>query len=156
MLRLRLKLLATTVPLIAAATLVGIEAFPGGRPCIAVGERTFEIAPIPWHADLHVSFTDDPSLATVRVAATDDAAEADFAVVDDVGSGGENACRATAATQFVAISARPSAAAPVIYLSSHGPADYRILVRSRHFTLRDAAALIVGAHGERRNLAAAL
>ena len=62
----------------------------------------------------------------------------------------------TPATQFVAVSARPTAAAPVIYLSHDGPAEYRIFVKSSHFTLREAAALIVGAHGEHPRLAAAL
>ena len=52
---------------------------------------------------------------------------------------------ANPATQFVAISDSPAASAPVIYLSPDGPADYRIFVRSKTFTARDAAALIVGA-----------
>ena len=34
-----------------------------------------------------------------------------------------------------------------------GPADYRIFVQSTRFTERDAAALIVGAHGDHRHLA---
>jgi hypothetical protein len=33
----------------------------------------------------------------------------------------------------------------VIYLSHEGPADYRIFVRSKTFSQRDAAALVVGA-----------
>jgi hypothetical protein len=33
----------------------------------------------------------------------------------------------------------------VIYLSTNGPADYRIFVQSKSFSVRDAAALIVGA-----------
>jgi hypothetical protein len=55
----------------------------------------------------------------------------------------------------VAISAKPTSGAPVIYLSPDGPADYRIFVRSKTFTLRDAAALIVGAGGGHRPLEAA-
>ena len=78
------------------------------------------------------------------------------AVVDDVDSEEDNACEMNAATQFVAISGTPSATAPVIYLSHDGPADYRIFVRSKRFSAREAAALIVGAHGERPRLAAAL
>ena len=46
---------------------------------------------------------------------------------------------------FVAVSASPRGGAPVIYLSPDGPADYRIFVRSKTFSVRDAAALIVGA-----------
>ena len=43
----------------------------------------------------------------------------------------------------------------MIYLSPDGPADYRIFVRSKTFTARDAAALVVGAGGGQRRLVAA-
>jgi hypothetical protein len=158
--KLRYKILVSAVPLVAAATF-GIEVFDSPRPCIAVGAETLEIGSEPWHADLHVSFTDDPALATVRVALTDSAAEADFTVIDDVQGdeveGSEaNACATTPATQFVAVAAEPSRVAPVIYLAQGGPADYRIFVKSSRFTPREAAALIVGARAERPRLAAAL
>jgi hypothetical protein len=79
---------------------------------------------------------------------------ADFTVIDGVDSAEENTCAATTDTQFVAISSRPSASSPVIFLShDDGPADYRIFVQSTRFTERDAAALIVGAHGDRRHMA---
>jgi hypothetical protein len=151
---LRYKVLVSVVPLIAAAILARIEFFPADRPCIAVATGTVQLASAPWRADLHVSFTDDPMLATVRVAVSDNAATADFVVVDGADVTEENACAATAATQFIAISSRPSAASPVIFLShDDGPADYRIYVQSTRFTERDAAALIVGAHGDHRRLA---
>ncbi|HLZ04503.1 MAG TPA: hypothetical protein VKR55_20455 [Bradyrhizobium sp.] len=151
---LRLKILVSAVPLIAAAILARVEFFPSPRPCIAVDSGTVEIASAPWHADLHVSFTDDPRLATVRVAMTDNAAAADFAVVDDADADDDSACETTPATQFIAISNRGGAAAPIIYLShENGPADYRIFVRSKRFSDREAAALIVGAHGQRPRLA---
>ena len=92
---------------------------------------------------------------TVRVQLTDSADAADFTVVDDVDSTEDNACDTTPATQLVAISADHSAAAPVIYLTRNGPADYRIFVQSKTFSARDAAALIVGAHGGHPRLAAA-
>jgi len=41
----------------------------------------------------------------------------------------------------------PPGAAPVIYLSPNGPADYRIFVKSKTFSAHEAAALIVGASG---------
>ncbi len=152
---LRFKFLVSAVPLFVAAILARVEFFPGSRPCIALGSETVEIAPAPWHADLHVSFTDDPRLATVRVAVSDNAASADFAVIDGADGAEENACAATEDTQFVAISRSPSATSPVIFLShDDGPADYRIFVQSNRFTERDAAALIVGAHGDHRHLAA--
>jgi hypothetical protein len=153
---LRFRILVSVIPLIVAAILARIEFFAGPRPCIGVGTNTVEIASVPWHADLHVSFTDDPGIATVRVAVSDDADTADFAVIDDVDTADEGACVATPATQFIAISTRATAASPVIYLThENGPADYRVFVQSTRFSDREAAALIVGAHGKPPRLAAA-
>jgi hypothetical protein len=146
---LRFKILVSAVPLIVAAIVARIEFFPGARPCIALGSGTVEIATAPWHGDLRVSFTDDPRLATVRVSIADNPEAADFAVVDDANAADDNACEATPATQFIAISNRPANSAPVIFLSHEdGAADYRIFVRSKRFSTREAAALIVGAHGQ--------
>jgi hypothetical protein len=151
---LRFKILVSAVPLLAAAILARIEFFPSPRPCIALGQDMLQIATAPWHADLRVSFTDDPALATVRVALADSPETADFAIVDDVDDRDAGTCEAAQATQFVAVTAAPStAAAPVIYLAPAGPADFRIFVRSRKFTPREAAALIVGARGARPHLA---
>ena len=152
---LRFKILASAVPLLIVAVFARGGLLPGARPCIAIADRSVQLATIPWQAQLHVSFTDDPALATVRVQIADSAEAADFTVIDDVDSPEDNACEANAATQLVGISAAPSADAPVIYLSSEGPADYRIFVRSKSFTTRDAAALIVGASGAHRPLEAA-
>ena len=59
----------------------------------------------------------------------------------------------TAAIQFVLIADSPPEGSPVIFLSQGGPAEYRIFVQSKRLTDRDAAALIVGAHGDRPALA---
>jgi hypothetical protein len=153
---LRFKVLVSVVPLAVAAILARVELMPGPRPCIAVGDQSVQIASMPWVADLHIAFTDDPANATVRVQVADSPDGADFAVVDDVAGTEDNACEMNAATQFIAISGRPSVGAPVIYLSPNGPADYRIFVKSKTFTARDAAALIVGASGGHPRLAASL
>ena len=141
----RLKILVSAVPLVVAAILARGELMPSARPCIAIGDTSVQIASLPWQAQFQVSFTDDPAAATVRVQIADSAEAADFTVVDDVDSAEDNACEVTASTRFVAISANRAASGPVIYLSPDGPADYRIFVRSKRFTARDAAALIVGA-----------
>jgi hypothetical protein len=153
---MRFKILASVVPLVVAAVLARVELVPGPQPCIAVGDQSVQIASMPWVADLHIAFTDDPANATVRVQVADSPDNADFAVVDDIGSTEDNACDANAATQLIAISGHASTGAPVIYLSPNGPADYRIYVRSRSFTAREAAALIVGASGGHPRLAASL
>ena len=156
---LRLKILASAVPLLVAAVFARGDFLPGARPCIAIGEGSVQLTSLPWQAQSHVSFTRDPSLATVRVQLTDNAATADFAVLDDI-DGAEapeaaHSCEVNAATRFVAISATPSASEPVIYLSPDGPADYRIFVSSKQFTARDAAALIVSARGAQPRVVAA-
>jgi len=142
---LRFKVLFSVVPLMAAAVLARLELSPGPQPCVAVGSDAMQIAASPWHADLHVSFTDDASLATVRVALADSADTADFTIVDDTGEAEGSACATTQATRFVLIADSPPDGAPVIYLSRDGPAAYRIFVRSKRMTDREAAALIVGA-----------
>ena len=152
---LRLKILASGVPLLIAAFVARGSLLPGPHPCIAIADTSVEIASMPWRADLHVAFTDDPAAATVRVQISDSPEAADFAVVDDVDSAETGACEANAATRLVAISADPAGGAPVIYLSHDGPADYRIFVQSKTFTAREAAALIVGASGGHPRLAAA-
>jgi hypothetical protein len=152
---LRFKILASAVPLLIAAVFARGGLLPGPRPCISIGDAPVQIADLPWQAQLHVSFTDDPATATVRVQISDSADAADFAVIDDVDSPEAGACAANAATRYVAISATAAADAPVIYLSHDGPADYRIFVRSKTFTARDAAALVVGASVGHHRLAAA-
>ena len=147
---LRFRILASAVPLIFAADVACGS--PGQHPCIAISDISVEISDLPWHADLHVAFTDDPSAATVRVQISE---AADFAVVDDAEGAEQGACEANPATRFVAVSVNPAAGAPVIYLSHDGPADYRIYVRSKTFSLRDAAALVVGAGGPHRAVEAA-
>ena len=154
---LRFKILASAVPLLIVAVFAGGGLLPGPRPCIAVADSSVQLASVPWRADLHVSFTDDPALATVRVQLADSAEAADFVVIDDIDSADTGSCEANAATKLVAISAEAAADAPVIYLSPDGPADYRIFVRSKSFSARDAAALVVGAGaGHHRQQAASL
>ena len=152
---LRLKILASAVPLLVAAVFARGDILPGARPCIAIGEGSVQLATLPWQAQSRVSFTKDPALATVRVQLTDNAAAADFAVLDDADGTEADGCAVNAATRLGAISATSSASDPVIYLSPDGPADYRIFVASKRFSARDAAALIVGANGAPRRLAAA-
>jgi hypothetical protein len=142
---LRFNILASAVPLFIAAFFARDGLLPGPHPCIAIANTSVEIADLPWQADLHVAFTDDPQAATVRVQITESAETADFALVDDADTTEAGACEANPGTQAVSISETAASGMPVIYLSHEGPADYRIFVRSKSFTQRDAAALVVGA-----------
>jgi len=144
---LRFKFLASAVPLLAAAVFARDEIGSVSHPCIALGDTSVELTTLFWTAGVHVAFTDDPARATVRVQITDDADAADFVVVDD-GLGSEpDTCQASPSTRLVSIAAQPVDGGQVVYLSSDGPADYRIFVRSKMFSPREAAALIVGARG---------
>jgi len=145
---LRIKVLVSTLPLIAAAVTAKVELAPSLQPCIAVGADSFAPGSAPF-ADLHVAFTDDPALASVRVAIADSPEAADFVVVDDSPSHEDRGCGVSAATKSVAMDAGPTHDVPRIYLAMEGaagePADYRIYVRSSRFTPRQAAALLVAA-----------
>jgi hypothetical protein len=151
---LRFKILASAVPFFVAAVFARAGLQPETQPCIAMSDTSIRISDLPWHADLHVAFTDDPAAATVRVQISDDPEAADFAVVDDADVE-PGACEANPATRFVSVSANPAGSEPVIFLTHEGPADYRIFVRSKAFTVRDAAALVVGAGGGHHSLEAA-
>jgi hypothetical protein len=153
---LRFKMMASVVPLAVAAVFARAEFLPGPRPCIEVSGSAVQIAPVPWQAQLHVSFTSDPRLATVRVQISDNAAAADFTVIDDIDDAEAGACETNIVPQLVAISRSQQGSEPVIYLShDDGPADYRVFVQSKTFSAREAAALIVGARGGHHRLDAA-
>lgn len=143
---MRVKILASTVPLLLAGVVAGGELIPSASPCIAMGRASMQIATAPWQNPLHVSFTDDPETATVRVQVVDAADMADFTVTDGAVTADPDSCTVTRDTAFVTISSRHEADAdPVIYLSREPGADYRVFVQSRVFSTRDAAALVVGA-----------
>jgi hypothetical protein len=153
---LHFRILVSAIPLLGLAIVAHGRLLPGPHPCIAAAGTSVQIADQPWRAHLHVGFTDDPTRATVRVLISDSSEAADFVMTDDVETSDAGACEATKATTLVAIAAQISGDMPVIYLTSDGPADYRIFVRSSSFSARDAAALIVGANDGRRLQAASL
>src|SRR5436190_8865043 len=123
---LRFKILALAVPLLVLTIFARGGFLPGPHPCILVGEKSVQIAGLPWRADLHVSFTEDATLATVRVQLSESAEAADFVVIDDADTSDAGACEASPEITLVSISPQASNDAPVIYLAPDGPADYRI------------------------------
>jgi hypothetical protein len=142
---LRVKILASSLPLILVGFVAGGELLPGPQPCISVGNTSLQMATAPWQSQLRVSFTDNPAAATVRVQLVERADIADFVVVDDMNTPDAESCTVTGDTRFISIAAHASAAEPIIYLSKDDGADYRIFVQSRTFTAREAAALLVSA-----------
>jgi hypothetical protein len=142
---LRVKILASAIPLVLVGAVAGGELIPGTRPCIALGQASVQIATAAWQNPLRVSFTNDPAAATIRVQLVDSAELADFAVIDDIWTPESDSCPFNRETSFVGITDHALASEPVIYLSQNPGADYRIYVQSRSFSARDAAALVVSA-----------
>jgi hypothetical protein len=151
----RLGLLASVVPLVLAGGAAPAWLSPA-QPCISAGLTTVQMAWLPWQADLHVAFTENKELATVRVQLVDQPDLADFVVTDDVSGIEDSSCSASGGHRHVAIVARASGGEPTIYLSTEPNADYRIFVRSGSFSAEPAAALIVGARGGHSHMVAAL
>lgn len=153
---LRMKILASAVPLAIAALFARSEFFTSPPACIDIAGTSVRLTALSWQAHRHVSFTSDASRATVRVQVSDSAEAADFTVIDDIDTAETaGACDGHDPPRLVAVSRNPSASDAIIYLSRDGPADYRIFVSSNSFSLLDAAALIVGARGERHRVQAA-
>src|SRR4051812_12005444 len=101
--KFRYRILASTLPVLLAGIFAGGELLPTRRPCIAVGETSVQLARQPWQAQINVSFTTDPNMATVRVQLVDSAETADFTYVDDVEGAEADACAATPATRWIGI-----------------------------------------------------
>ena len=148
---LRFPILASVIPLAIAAFFARDGLFGASRPCIAVADTSVQLTSMPWQSSVHVSFTSNPAKATVRVQVIDRAEAADFAVIDDINTAEGSACQTSQPPKLVSISTSASASDPVIYLTQDAPADYRIFVQSKTFSILDAAALIVGARGARPN-----
>ena len=104
---LRLKILASFVPLAIVALFARGEFLTGPRACIEIAGTSVQIATLSWQAHRHVSFTDDPSRATVRVQISDNAEAADFTVIDDIDTVEAGACESHVPARLVAISRNP-------------------------------------------------
>src|SRR3982750_2645276 len=101
---LRLKILASVVPLAIVALFARGEFLTGPRACIEIAGTSVQIATLSWQAHRHVSFTSDPSRAAGGVQISDSAEAADFPVIDDLDTVEAGACASHAQPQLVAIS----------------------------------------------------
>jgi len=146
---LHFRMLASAIPLLTVGVLAGGQFTANSQPCIALGRSSVQLATAPWQPQQRVSFTDDAGRATVRVQIVDRPELADFTVADDVDVSGDAAptrkgCPITAATRYVTVANHEKASEPIIYLSEQ-PGDYRLYVNSAKVSVRDAAALLIGA-----------
>lgn len=106
-------------------------------PCFiagTIGYRIADAAP----AAITVRIDNDAMQPDLRLEMTDDAASADFVLVDDTAS--VNACAGASAIRSIRLD--PHAAHPDLTVSlSHAPATRKIYVRSAGFSREAAAAL---------------
>ena len=119
---------------IPAATAGSLFA-PREKPCFAAGDTAYRISDSS-AADVTVRIDIAAANPDLRMQLTDNAAAADFVLVDDAEAG--NACPGT--VQSIRID--PAARKPDVTVAlSRAPAAYKIYVRSAGFSQQDAAAL---------------
>jgi hypothetical protein len=125
------------------ALIVAIPATAGSffsssaRPCFVADTTGYEIS-AGASANFTVRIDNTAASPSLRMQLVDDPATADFVLVDDGDAAA--ACKAAGAIKSIRID--PAAAnADLTVALSQQPADYRIYVRSAHFTAQDAAAL---------------
>src|SRR5260370_16759100 len=114
---LRLKILASVIPLAIAALFARGEFLTGPRACIEIAGTSVQIAALSWQAHHHVGFTNDPSHATVRVQISDDAEAPDFTVIDDIGTAQPAPSDTTAPPRLAPPSPPPPPSPPSTHLS---------------------------------------
>ncbi len=125
-----LLVLAAAIP----ATTAGSFFAPSERPCLVAGASGYRISDSA-AADLTVRIDNAAENPNLRMQLVDDAAAADFVLVDD---GDTGACTA----DVHSIRLDPAAAkADLTVVLSRTPAAYKIYVHSSRFSQRDAAAL---------------
>jgi hypothetical protein len=127
--------LVFAVSLFVASLLLHGTLLDGSHPCIAVADTSLEVSDLPWHADLHVAFTDDPAAATVRVGLSDGPEGADFAVVDDADDAEPTACEVNPRTRFGPSSTSQATGRPTSE-SSSGRTGFRCAMRLRSSSAR--------------------
>lgn len=126
--------LVVAVPAAAAASYFGSA--PQARPCFVAGNAAYRIAGAA-AADYAVHIGNAASANALRVQLVDDAAAADFVLVDD--GDGPDDCKAAAAVKTIRIDPKADDAGLTVALSRE-PAEHKIYVRSSHFSEQDAAA----------------
>ena len=128
-----LLVLIVAVPAATASSFFSSNA----KPCVIAGASGYQISDSA-SANFTVRIVSAAAKPSLRLQLVDDAATADFVLVDD--SDTINACTGAAAVQSIRLDpAAPDADLTVVL--SRQPADYKIYVRSANFSEQDAAAL---------------
>src|SRR5688572_26516404 len=113
---LRFGLLSSVIPLVLA----------GGVAHDWTQASVWQCAGLTAPSVRSIAFTDNPSLATVKVQLVDAVELADLTIADEAGAADGAGCGIHQAAQLFDISEKPLPGAPVVYLAREGDADYRI------------------------------
>lgn len=125
------------VPVAAAGSYFGGAISPSGKPCFVAGNAGYRLSDAK-SANHVIRIDNTAATPALRMQLVDDPAQADFVLVDDTDSVGTCA----SAARIESIHLDPAAARPELTVTlSRQPADYKIFVRSVHFSGEDAAAL---------------
>jgi hypothetical protein len=129
--------LIAAVPLATAGAYFGSGKSAGDKPCFIAGNAGYRLSEA--KSASHIIRIDNAAIKpALRMQLVDDSAQADFVLVDDA----DNAGTCATASRIESIRLDPSAARPELTVTlTRQPADYKIFVRSAHFTDQDAAAL---------------
>jgi hypothetical protein len=121
----------------------GVIFAPKAKPCFVAGNAAYRIADS-GTADVVVRIDNKAARATLSMQIVDDAAAADFVLVDDENDA--NAC--SGATETIRVDGQAAKPDMTVTLSNE-PAAYKIYVRSARFSTQDAAALfaVLWRHG---------
>jgi hypothetical protein len=128
-----LLVLIVAVPAAAAGSFFSSNA----KPCFIAGDSGYRFSDSA-AADVTVRIASTAAAPSLRMQLIDDAAAADFVLVDDTDT--VNACTDAAAVQSIRLDPAARNADLTVVLSRQ-PAEYKIYVRSAVFSEQDAAAL---------------
>jgi hypothetical protein len=155
--------LITLMALIVAVPAATAGAYFGGvsksaddKLCFIAGNAGYRLSDAP--SAHHIIRIDNAAAKpALRMQLVDNPAQADFVLIDD----DDNASNCNNASKIESIHLDPAAARPELTIAlSRAPADYKIFVRSAHFTDEAAAALFAviwhkaNATGSLRSIAA--
>ncbi len=135
--RIQIVSMMALIIAVPAATAGSYFSSSATKPCFITGSNGYELSGS--KSANHVVRIDNAAAhPSFRIQVVDDAANADFVLVDDADSA--TTCKSASSVESIRID--PEAAHPEFTVAlSREPADYRIFVRSTNYSEQDAAAL---------------
>jgi hypothetical protein len=133
----RIASLLALIIAVPAATVSYFASRPSPKPCFVTGTAAYQMSGSA-AANYTVRIDNNTPRPSLRMQLVDDAAAADFVLVDD--SDANEACEAASVVKSIRLD--PAAPKPDMTVAlSRAPADYKIYVKSASFSAQDAAAM---------------